>query len=174
MNAIAKIQNILLTDQELPQSKKFKCGFIDVVNQFTPKDGELAVHGPDNVCIVDDDPYQLKIMGLMLQYMNTYKTFAFNNVDHAWTYTLLCRPSVIVCDWCMKPMDGLVLLKRVRSHKLTRSIPFLMVTADATDQNCRLALEAGADDFLAKPFSLADFRDAVANVARAHPALTAR
>ena len=54
------------------------------------------MQGPDKVCIVDDDEYQLKIMGLMLQYMNTYKTFSFNNVDHAWTYTLLCRPSVIV------------------------------------------------------------------------------
>ena len=66
----------------------------------------------------------------------------------------------------MKPIDGLELLRRVRSHKLTRDIPFLVVTADGSDENCRLALEAGADDFLPKPFSLAAFREAVAHVAR--------
>ena len=131
------------------------------------------MRGPDKVCLVDDDQYQLKIMGLMLRYLNTYETSSFDNVDHAWTHALLCRPSVIVCDWCMKPMDGLELLRRVRSHQQTRDIPFLVVTADGSDENCRLAMEAGADDFLPKPFSLADFRDAVAHVAQARMAANA-
>ena len=122
--------------------------------------------GAKRICIVDEDPYHVKVMGLMLQYRNAYTTLSFDNVERAWTYTLMCRPSAIVCDWRLKPVDGLALLRRVRGHPLTREIPFLMVSCEPTEDEFRLALAEGADALLPKPFTLGMFHDAVASAAQ--------
>ena len=122
--------------------------------------------GAQRICIVDEDPYHIKVMGLMLQYRNAYQTFAFHNVDRAWTHVLMCRPHTIVCDLKLKPVDGLALLRRVRSHNLTRGIPFLMVSAELNEDDFRRARDEGADALLPKPFTLTEFHDAVARAAR--------
>ena len=116
------------------------------------------------IIIVDEDPYHVKVMGLMLQYHNAYKTFAFSNVERAWAHVLMCRPHAIVCDLQLKPVDGLGLLRRVRSHNLTRNIPFLMVSAEANEETFRRAHHEGADAMLPKPFTIAMFHDAMAEV----------
>ena len=114
------------------------------------------------ICIVDADPFHAKVMRLMLEYRNAYKTFAFDNVERAWTYTLMFRPAAIICDWRLRPLDGLALLRRVRGHHLTREIPFLLVSLEPSEEEWRLALAEGADALLPKPFSLHMFHDAVA------------
>ncbi len=124
------------------------------------------MRGAQRICIIDEDPYHIKVMGLMLQYRNAYQTFAFDNVERAWSHMLLCRPHAIVCDLMLKPVDGLALLRRVRSHNLTREIPFLMVSAEIDEEDARRAHREGADALLPKPFSLAQFHDAVAHAAR--------
>jgi CheY-like chemotaxis protein len=116
------------------------------------------------ICIVDEDPYHIKVMGLMLQYHNAYKTFAFHNVERAWAHVLMCRPHAIVCDLQLKPVDGLGLLRRVRSHNLTRNIPFLMVSAEPDEEAFRRAHHEGADAMLPKPFTIGMFHDAMAEV----------
>jgi DNA-binding response OmpR family regulator len=117
------------------------------------------------ICIVDEDPYHVKLMGLMLQYRNAYKTFAFHNVERAWAHVLMFRPYAIVCELKLKPVDGLGLLRRVRSHNLTRNIAFLMVSDDPTEEAVRRAQEEGADALLPKPFTLAMFHDAMTEAA---------
>lgn len=119
--------------------------------------------GAHRICIVDEDPDHLKVMGLMLQYRNAYKTFAFDNAERAWTYTLMCRPTAIVCDWRLRPVGGLSLLKKVRGHYLTRETPFLMVSAEPSEEDVQRALAEGADALLPKPFSLSTLFDAVAH-----------
>lgn len=123
------------------------------------------MRGAQQICIVDEDPYHIKVMGLMLQYRNAYKTFAFHNVERAWAHVLMFRPYAIVCDLQLKPVDGLGLLRRVRSHNLTRNVPFLMVSADPTEEAYRRTREEGADALLPKPFTLAMFHEAVADAA---------
>ncbi|MGO9741098.1 MAG: two-component system response regulator [Roseiarcus sp.] len=116
----------------------------------------------ERICIVDADPYHVKVMALVLEYRNAYKTFAFDNAERAWTYSLMFRPAAIVCDWRLKPVDGLALLRRVRGHQLTREIPFLLVSLEPNEEEYRRALAEGADALLPKPFSLHMFHDAVA------------
>jgi two-component system chemotaxis response regulator CheY len=118
------------------------------------------------ICIVDEDPYHIKVMGLMLQYRNAYRTFSFQNAERAWSHMLMLRPHAIICDLELKPVDGLALLRRVRTHNLTRAIPFLMVSMDPTEDAFRRAHEGGADALLPKPFTLAMFHDAVAEAAK--------
>ena len=122
------------------------------------------MRGAQQICIVDEDPYHTKVMGLMLQYRNAYKPFSFHNVERAWAHVLIFRPYAIICDLRLKPVDGMGLLRRVRSHNLTRHLPFVMVSAEPSEETFQRAHAEGADALLPKPFSLTMFHDAMNEV----------
>jgi CheY-like chemotaxis protein len=60
---------------------------------------------------------------------------------------------LIVSDWNMPVMTGLEFLKAVRADEKTKSIPFLMVTAEALKENIIIAIQAGASNYIVKPFT---------------------
>lgn len=62
-------------------------------------------------------------------------------------------PDLLVCDMDLPDMDGFEVCKRLRRDPLTERIPVVMVSGRATEMDRVLALELGADDFVAKPFS---------------------
>lgn len=61
---------------------------------------------------------------------------------------------LIISELNMSEMSGIDLLKHVRNRDRLSSIPFLMMTADATKDNVVAAGKAGVSDFLVKPFSV--------------------
>ena len=62
-----------------------------------------------------------------------------------------CRPQLILLDWMLPGMDGLAVCRRVRQSYLT---PIIMLTARTEEVDQILGLEVGADDYIAKPFSI--------------------
>ena len=60
----------------------------------------------------------------------------------------------IISDWNMPNMKGLDLLKAVRADERLKSIPFLMVTAEAQRENILEAAKAGVSQYIVKPFTL--------------------
>lgn len=63
-------------------------------------------------------------------------------------------PDVILLDWMLPGHSGLVLARRWRSHPRTRAVPILMLTARGDEPDKVAGLDAGADDYLTKPFSI--------------------
>ncbi len=63
------------------------------------------------------------------------------------------RPDLILLDWMLPDESGIDLLRRLRRHPELRAIPVIMVTALAEEEQKVLGLEAGADDYVTKPFS---------------------
>ena len=61
---------------------------------------------------------------------------------------------LIVSDWNMPNMMGIDLLKAVRSDPTISKIPFLMVTAEAQQENVIAAAKAGVSNYIVKPFTL--------------------
>lgn len=59
----------------------------------------------------------------------------------------------IVSDWNMPTMTGLELLKKLRADDRFKSLPFLMITAEAEQGNVVVAVKAGVSNFIVKPFS---------------------
>ena len=59
----------------------------------------------------------------------------------------------IVSDWNMPNMDGLDLLKKVRSDPELKDIPVLMVTAEAEKEKVITAIQAGVNNYIVKPFT---------------------
>jgi EAL domain-containing protein (putative c-di-GMP-specific phosphodiesterase class I)/DNA-binding response OmpR family regulator len=62
------------------------------------------------------------------------------------------RPDLILCDVMMPDIDGYEVLQQLQQNLVTRAIPFLFLTARATREEMRRGMNAGADDYIAKPF----------------------
>ena len=59
----------------------------------------------------------------------------------------------IISDWNMPELSGLEMLKKLKESSEFKDVPFLMVTAEAEQGNVMLAVKAGVDNFIVKPFS---------------------
>lgn len=75
--------------------------------------------------------------------------------DGAEAYEVLCRPdapSLAILDWLMPGVDGVELCRRVRSAGTGGYTYIIMLTAQAEKSDFKVAMDAGADDYLSKPF----------------------
>ncbi len=66
------------------------------------------------------------------------------------------QPDVILLDIMLPGIDGLTLLKELRMKDSTKNIPIMMITAKGSELDVVSGLEAGADDYLKKPFSMVE------------------
>lgn len=73
-------------------------------------------------------------------------------------------PDLIVCDIMMPVMDGIEFCKIVKGDKLTSHIPFIFLTAKASDQHKLEGLKTGADDYMEKPFNLEILKTKIRNL----------
>jgi two-component system phosphate regulon response regulator PhoB len=104
------------------------------------------------VLVVDDEAAILDMIRFALEQAGMEATTAAN------AYTaLLCinndRPDIILMDWMMPGVSGVELTRRLRRDSNTEDIPIIMLTARVTEDDKVSGLEAGADDYLIKPFS---------------------
>jgi two-component system phosphate regulon response regulator PhoB len=63
-------------------------------------------------------------------------------------------PDLLILDWMLPGLSGIELLRRLRRWPRTQTLPIIMLTARTEETELVRALEAGADDFIGKPFSL--------------------
>lgn len=112
----------------------------------------------DRVMVVDDDPVALDLLRhfMVSQGMDV---LACRGGDEALAALPTFRPRLIVSDWEMPTLDGLELCRRVRasaSGPAGQHVHFVMLTVHTKLEELSKAFDAGADDFLAKPFTDAD------------------
>jgi CheY-like chemotaxis protein len=71
------------------------------------------------------------------------------------------RPDLVICDILMPLVDGFGVLASLRSQPETAAIPFIFLTASADKENLARGLRSGANDYVTKPFKIADLLAAV-------------
>lgn len=76
------------------------------------------------------------------------------------------RPELILLDIMLPEKNGVEILKEIRNNPKTKKIPVIMATAKGTEMDKILGLDAGADDYLAKPFGLMEMVSRVKAVLR--------
>lgn len=114
------------------------------------------------VLVVDDDVKLLKMLQRTLVYENLAVITATNGVE-ALAAVEAEKPDLLIVDWMMPKMDGLTLIRTLRSQDDETRV--LMLTARDAIENRVDGLESGADDYLVKPFAPAEL------VARVHALL---
>jgi two-component system chemotaxis response regulator CheY len=96
---------------------------------------------------------------------NLLKELGFTNVDEAEDGAVALGKlregsfEFVVSDWNMPNMDGLTLLQNVRADPKLKSLPFLMITAEAKKENIIAAAQAGASGYIVKPFTAATLQE---------------
>ncbi|MDR6585489.1 response regulator [Herbaspirillum sp. BH-1] len=70
----------------------------------------------------------------------------------------------VLTDWNMPVMDGLTLLKKIRSSPALAHLPVLMITAEAKKENIVMAAQEGADGYIVKPFNAATLKEKIEKI----------
>ena len=75
-------------------------------------------------------------------------------------------PDLVVLDWMLPKVSGVEVCRRIRSRPATRNLPVIMLTARAEESDRIRGLDTGADDYLTKPFSMAELAARIRAVLR--------
>ncbi|MDD2924801.1 phosphate regulon transcriptional regulator PhoB [Rhodoferax sp.] len=105
-----------------------------------------------SVLIVEDEPAIAELISVNLRHSGFRPIWAMDSAT-AQAELDAVLPDVILLDWMLPGESGLTLAKRWRSHSRTKVIPIIMLTARADELDRVAGLDAGADDYIAKPFS---------------------
>lgn len=104
------------------------------------------------VLLVEDDPAIRSLLALHFKGAGFALLEAADGRSAlAWLESVI--PEVVVIDWMLPDVAGITLVERLRRDWRTRQVPILMLTARTAESDKIRGLEAGADDYLTKPFS---------------------
>jgi type IV pilus assembly protein PilB len=108
----------------------------------------LSMVRPSKVLLADDNEMMIKILSNILASEGYLVSSAVNGLE-AYKIAVQEKPDIIVTDFLMPVMDGVALIKKLKSHLATRYIPIIMLTAKSKED--MEGINAGADDYLTKP-----------------------
>jgi two-component system KDP operon response regulator KdpE len=116
------------------------------------------------VLVIDDDSSLLRALRLGLQ-AGGHEVIAAMNGEQGLSQTALVSPDVVVLDLGLPDLDGLAVCKRIRQWS---DVPIIILSASGTEDRKVAALNGGADDYVTKPFGMAELEARIRAVMR-HP-----
>ena len=105
------------------------------------------------VLIVDDFSTMRRIVRNILRQLNLNNVVEADDGTTAWDILNREKIDFIVSDWNMPNMTGIELLRKVRASEQFAHLPFLMVTAEAQQENIIEAVQAKVSNYIVKPFT---------------------
>jgi two-component system, OmpR family, phosphate regulon response regulator PhoB len=104
------------------------------------------------ILVVEDEAAIAELVSLNLRHAGYEVTIAATS-DQARAAVDAALPDLVLLDWMLPGQSGLALAKQWRADARTRGLPIIMLTARADEADRVAGLDAGADDYLGKPFS---------------------
>lgn len=104
-----------------------------------------------SILVVDDNSTNLQVLGIILQEAGYKVSLAMNGIQ-ALDYAKKKFPDLILLDMMMPEMDGLEACKHLKKDDATRNIPIIFITALVDSESIVNGLNAGAVDYITKPF----------------------
>ena len=105
------------------------------------------------VLIVEDEPAQSEVLAYNLK-AEGYHVITADNGEDALILVDENMPDLILLDWMMPHVSGIEVCRRLKIRPETRSIPIIMLSARSEEIDRVRGLEIGADDYVAKPYSI--------------------
>ncbi|MDX2159774.1 MAG: response regulator transcription factor [bacterium] len=118
-----------------------------------------------HIFAVDDENEVLQTVGRVLEHEN-YDVTLINSSPQALVMLEKTKPDLLILDIIMPEMDGITLCRRLRRDPRFISLPILFLTAKGNVEDIVTGLDAGADDYVVKPFELAELRARIAALLR--------
>lgn len=105
------------------------------------------------ILLVDDFATMRRIIKNILRQLNFTNITEADDGTTAWDIIEKQKIDFIISDWNMPQMTGLELLRKVRGDERFKHLPFLMVTAEAQQENILEAAQSGVSNYIIKPFT---------------------
>ena len=117
------------------------------------------------LAIVDDDP---GIVSTLMSYFDKhdYKTKGFSDAKELFTFLEEGRPDLIILDLMLPGMSGFEVCKKLKERDRTAGIPIIILSGKTEETDKVSGLDLGADDYVAKPFSLDELNARIKAVLR--------
>jgi DNA-binding response OmpR family regulator len=109
------------------------------------------------VLAADDDADILELITFRLE-RSGYTVLQARDGEEAWHLARTAKPDLAVLDVMMPKLDGFELTRRLRADEATKGMPIILLTARAQESDVQDGFEAGADDYMRKPFSPQELR----------------
>jgi DNA-binding response OmpR family regulator len=109
------------------------------------------------VLIAEDDKDSRELLGWLLQKLG-YQVVVTQNGKDAWEAYRKGRFRLVISDLLMPDVDGLELCRRIRAHQQSKYTYIILLTALIGKKDYLEGMEAGADDFMTKPFDPDELR----------------
>jgi len=107
------------------------------------------------VLLVEDDMAQREMLSYNLEAAG-YNVITTDNGEDALILVDENDPDLIILDWMMPRLSGLETCRRLKSNKKTKNIPVLMLSARSEEVDRVRGLDIGADDYVVKPYAVAE------------------
>jgi two-component system phosphate regulon response regulator PhoB len=104
------------------------------------------------ILVVEDEPQVQELVAVNLEHAG-HRVLRAASAEEAEAAIRAELPDVLILDWMLPGESGVSLARRLRTQERTQRLPIIMLTARAMEQDKVSGLEAGADDYLTKPFS---------------------
>ncbi len=104
------------------------------------------------ILVIDDDWMNREVIEAHLQIEN-YSVTTTPSGREGLNMAFAHPPDLIILDGMLPDISGFEVCRQLKNHPLTRFVPVMIVTALESDEDKQKGIEAGADDFLTKPFS---------------------
>lgn len=104
------------------------------------------------VLVVEDEPAIQELISYNLQQAG-HQPMRAASAEDALNIMRHALPDLVLVDWMLPGLSGIELAKRIKSDKRTKTVPIIMLTARAAEEDKLTGLETGADDYITKPFS---------------------
>jgi len=117
------------------------------------------------VLVVDDDTAQQTIVGTMLE-ASGIASVSVGSAEEAWQTLKTTAVDLLVLDWSLPGMSGLELCQELRKDPRFGVLPILFLTAHSSSEDLVTAFEAGADDYVSKPFRAPELKARVLGLLR--------
>jgi two-component system, OmpR family, phosphate regulon response regulator PhoB len=122
---------------------------------------------PANILVVEDEAAIQQLIAVNLQQAG-HRALLAEDAEQALAKVHHSLPDLILLDWMLPGLSGIDLVRRLKANARTRSIPIIMLTARAEEQDKLQGLEYGADDYIVKPFSTRELNARIKAVLRRH------
>lgn len=145
--------------RSLPSTGVSREAYLEEVNRWLPDEqrvpsGSELSHQPEpegRVLLADDNADMRDYVSRLLR--TKYRVETVPNGEEALARALADPPDLVLADVMMPGLDGFELLKALRTHASTKDVPVVLLSARAGEESRSEGMDAGADDYLVKPFS---------------------
>lgn len=152
----AKGSEFLIT---LPQGKERWKNEVIVEEELDVRSDDVTNYAPARILVVDDNPDITALVSGCLR--SHYNVMEANNAREAMDLVKKEKPDLIITDVMMPDIDGFDLCRFIKNEESTQRVPVILLTAKSSESAQIQGKDAGADDFISKPFTFDELLDKV-------------